>query len=142
MSSRGQPREPCLVVTDNNLKMRNSLLFSALLHIYWHKSTSLHFHSGVCQKIPAGSRYHKPFCTLAPCLTPLQMHLKGELLAYGSSEPHGKGACGSQTWPASSEHQPWESVHSSSCSSSRSHRAGRDISLSLIVESCRGLQLW
>lgn len=77
-----EPRELCAVVTDNNLKMRSSLLFSALLHIYWHKSTPLHFHSDVCQKIPAGSRYHKPFCTLAPCLTPLQMHLKGELLAW------------------------------------------------------------
>lgn len=75
-------RALCTVATDNNLKMRSSLLFSALLHIYWHKSTPLHFHSDVCQKIPAGSRYHKPFCTLAPCLTPLQMHLKGELLAW------------------------------------------------------------
>lgn len=76
-----EPRELCLVVADNNLKMRNSLLFSALLHIYWHTSTSLQFCSDVCQKIPAGSPYHKPFGTLAPCLTPLQMHLRGELLA-------------------------------------------------------------
>lgn len=76
-----EPRELCLVAADNNLKMRNPLLFSALLHISWHKSTSFQFYSDVCQKIPAGSRYHKPFGTLAPCLTPLQMHLRGEWLA-------------------------------------------------------------